>query len=181
MFGTPIARTKEPKHSYSILDYAANRGVDCLTDTKCKCGGRGMTKLVSIVCTTVFSAVVVLLSSFVDASAHHSFAMFDQTRNATIEGTVSEFQWGAPHVWLDVLVESEAGAEPELWGIESQSPRILFNRGWGPDTIKAGERVIVEIHPAKDGRPGGQMLRVTFADGHTISTEQGDEYLGPLE
>ena len=124
-----------------------------------------------------FVSAVALLSCLGSAWAHHSFAMFDQTKDTTIEGTVKEFQWTAPHVWLDVLVDNAAGGEPVLWGIESQSPRILFNRGWGPDTIKAGEHVMVEIHPAKDGRPGGQMLRVTFADGHTISTEQGDEYL----
>jgi hypothetical protein len=135
-----------------------------------------MMKRVGLVCGAIFSTAM-LLTSYGGASAHHSFAMFDQTEYAKIEGIVDEFQWGAPHVWLDVMVSDEAGAEPVLWGIESQSPRILFNRGWGPDTIKAGERVVVEIHPAKDGMPGGQMLRVTLADGSVITTEQGDEYL----
>lgn len=122
-------------------------------------------------------ATGVLISIVGSASAHHSFAMFDQTRGTRIEGTVQEFQWTAPHVWLDVLVTDDAGGEPVLWGIESQSPRILFNRGWGPDTIKAGERVIVDLHPAKDGLPGGQMLRVTFSDGRVMTTEQGDDFL----
>ena len=75
------------------------------------------------------------------------------------------------------MVTDEVGAEPVLWGIESQSPRILFNRGWGPDTVKAGESVVVDIHPARDGMPGGQMLRVTFTDGRVISTEHGDTFL----
>ncbi len=135
-----------------------------------------MMRLVTMVCGSLFSAAL-LLASFNGAWAHHSFAMFDQTKHATIEGTVREFQWTAPHVWLDVMVTDEVGAEPVLWGIESQSPRILFNRGWGPYTVKAGESVVVDIHPARDGMPGGQMLRVTFADGRVISTEHGDTFL----
>jgi hypothetical protein len=135
-----------------------------------------MTRWVKMTFKTLFvtGAFVAFVSG---ASAHHSFAMFDQTKGTTIEGTVQDFQWTAPHVWLDVSVTDEEGGEPILWGIESQSPRILFNRGWGPDTIKVGEKVIVDIHPAKDGFPGGQMLRVTFSDGRVITTEHGDDYL----
>ena len=118
----------------------------------------------------------VLIAFVGSASAHHSFAMFDQTQGTTIEGTVQDFQWTAPHVWLDVLVTDEASGEQIVWGIESQSPRILFNRGWGPDTIKVGERVVVDLHPAKDGYPSGQMLRVTFSDGRVITTEHGDDF-----
>ena len=135
-----------------------------------------MTKWIAMTFGSLFSAGV-LIAFISGASAHHSFAMFDQTQGTTIEGTVHEFQWTAPHVWLDVLVTDEASGEPILWGIESQSPRILFNRGWGPDTIKVGERVVVDIHPAKDGLPGGQMLRVTFSDERVITTEHGDEFL----
>jgi hypothetical protein len=130
----------------------------------------------TVICGSAFS-IAMLLISLSGAMAHHSFAMFDRTRVATIDGTVREFQWTAPHVWLDVMVADDTDGEPVLWGIESQSPRILFNRGWGPDTIEPGEHVVVDIHPAKDGEPGGQMLRVTFDDGHVISTEQGDEFL----
>ncbi len=134
-----------------------------------------MMKLDTMICGSAFAAAVLLIS-LNGALAHHSFAMFDQGQDATIEGTVHEFQWTAPHIWLDVWVMGEAGAEPVLWGIESQSPRILFNRGWAPDTIKEGDRVVVDLHPAKDGLPGGQMLRVTFADGRVITTSHGDDY-----
>ncbi len=33
------------------------------------------------------------------ASAHHSFAMFDMSRNIAMTGTVKEFRWSMPHVW----------------------------------------------------------------------------------
>ena len=38
------------------------------------------------------------------ALAHHSRAMFDQTKQVTLVGTVKEFQWTNPHCWIQVLV-----------------------------------------------------------------------------
>ena len=110
------------------------------------------------------------------ALAHHSFAMFDSGKRMTIEGTVHEYQWTQPHVWLDVMVAPAPGAEPVRWGIESQSPAILFRRGWRPETIKTGDKVTVEIYPMKDGTPGGQMLKVTLPDGRVITTAMGERY-----
>ena len=34
------------------------------------------------------------------AFAHHSFAMFDNQKNVTLDGTVKEFQWTNPHAWI---------------------------------------------------------------------------------
>jgi hypothetical protein len=115
-------------------------------------------------------------ASFTGAAAHHSFAMFDQNKRITIEGTVQEYQWTQPHVWLDVMVASAPGAQPVKWGIESQSPAILHRRGWTPDTIKTGDKVTVDIFPMKDGTPGGQMLRVHLPDGRIITTAMGERY-----
>ncbi|HTL68355.1 MAG TPA: DUF6152 family protein, partial [Lacunisphaera sp.] len=38
------------------------------------------------------------------AAAHHSFAMFDQQKIMTLDGTVHEFQWTNPHAFLEVDV-----------------------------------------------------------------------------
>ena len=111
------------------------------------------------------------------ASAHHSFAMFDQTKRITIEGTVEEYTWSNPHIWLDVMVPDPEGGELEQWGIASQSPAILYRRGWRPDSIRVGERVVVDIYPMKDGTPGGQMLRVTLSGGREFVTSQGEREL----
>ena len=40
----------------------------------------------------VLASAAALLAA-VPALAHHSFAMFDQRRIMTLEGTVTEFQW----------------------------------------------------------------------------------------
>lgn len=123
-----------------------------------------------------FSAVIlaggVLLSSGA-VLAHHSFAMFNPEKRVTIEGTVKEYQWANPHVWLDVMVPDDQG-NLTRWGIESQSPAILFRRGWKPEDIKAGDKVKVEVFPMRDGTPGGQMLVVTLPDGRVLKTAMGE-------
>ena len=102
------------------------------------------------------------------ASAHHSFAMFDALKEMTIEGTVSAFTWQNPHVWIDVMVGE--GGTAKKWGVESQSTGILFRQGWGPNSVKVGERIKLQIHPMKNGNPGGQLMKVTLADGRELLT-----------
>ena len=59
------------------------------------------------------------------AASHHSEAMFDPDKVVTITGTVTEFQYVSPHVWLFVLARDDKGAET-LWGFESGSPSSLM-------------------------------------------------------
>src|SRR5688572_16372208 len=83
--------------------------------------------------------------------AHHSFAMFDNTRHVQVEGIVKEYQWTQPHVWLDIMVANKEGGGSVLWGLESQSPGILHRRGWTPESFKPGDKVVVDVFPMKDG------------------------------
>ena len=41
------------------------------------------------------------------ALAHHSFAMFDQTKLMTLDGTVREFQWTNPHAFIELDVTTD--------------------------------------------------------------------------
>ena len=94
------------------------------------------------------------------ALAHHSFAMFDQSKAVTIEGTVKEFQWTNPHVFIQLLVKSDSGADVE-WSIEMTSPEHLARVGWRPGTVKAGDKVSLVVHPMRDGSAGAQYISGT--------------------
>ena len=50
------------------------------------------------------------LASFVGGAvlAHHSFAMFDQTKQLPLKGTVLEFQWTNPHAFIQLDVPETA-------------------------------------------------------------------------
>ena len=103
------------------------------------------------------------------ALAHHSFAMFDQSKKVTLEGTVKDFRWTNPHVFIQLLVKSDSGGEDE-WSIEMSSPEHLVRVGWRPGTLKTGDQVTLVIHPMRDGVKGGQYLSGTGPDGPLIGS-----------
>jgi Family of unknown function (DUF6152) len=96
--------------------------------------------------------------------AHHSFAMFDQSRTITLEGAVKELRWTNPHVFIELFVKNENGADEE-WSIEMTSPEHLARTGWRPGTLKPGDEVTLNIHPMRDGVKGGQYLSGTGPSG----------------
>jgi len=100
------------------------------------------------------------------ALAHHSHAMFDHTQQVSVEGTVSEFVFRNPHVFLYVEVKGENG-EPVNYWIEMSNLPNMIRRGIGQTTFKAGDKVKVNLHPLKDGRPGGSYITIVGADGKT--------------
>jgi hypothetical protein len=101
------------------------------------------------------------------ASAHHSFAMFDNAKVATIDGTVSDFEWVNPHSWIHIETVNSAG-RPEEWAFEMGSPGQLASQGWTKDTVHIGDKVTVSYHPMKDGSHGGSQTGVKLPNGKTM-------------
>jgi len=63
--------------------------------------------------------VMVLLT--VTSLAHHSSAMFDETKTITVTGVVKEWQLTNPHSWLLVAVTEKDG-KVTVWGFEASNP-----------------------------------------------------------
>jgi hypothetical protein len=99
--------------------------------------------------------------------AHHSFAMFDQTKTITLQGTVKQFQWTNPHCFIQVLVPSPDG--PVEWSIEMHSPGASYREGWRPGTLQAGDKVTLVVNPARDGTHGGQLVAATDQSGQSLN------------
>jgi hypothetical protein len=115
-----------------------------------------------------FATVIAGLCLSAQALAHHSFAAFDQSRTLTLKGTVKDWQWTNPHTWLVLEVPDPSGSTQE-WNIEGQSPQVLRReQGFSRDIVKPGDKVIVTIHPRRDGSNGGSFIGVTAADGHAL-------------
>jgi len=121
-----------------------------------------MKKAVFVVCVGVL-----LLISAVPAFAHHSFAMFDRTKETTIVGTVHEFQWTNPHSWIELDVANDNGSV-DKWSIELNSPNNLSRQGWRSDSIKPGDKISVVIWPLRSGEKGGLFISLTLPDGSTL-------------
>jgi hypothetical protein len=44
----------------------------------------------------------------------------------------------------------------------------LYNLGWRPSTVKAGDALTVKIRPLRNGTPGGLLVEALAADGQPI-------------
>jgi len=99
------------------------------------------------------------------AAAHHSFAMFDNTKVVALKGTVKELEWVNPHSWLRIMVENETTHQPQQWSIELASTGQQARIGWTPTIVKPGDQVAIEINPLRDGARGGTLLNITLPDG----------------
>jgi hypothetical protein len=133
----------------------------------------------AIVKKTVFiaAALTTVLASAGAASAHHSFAMFDNTKNVSFAGTVKEVEWANPHVWLELTVTENGQDKP--YKFEAGAIAVLKRVGWFRDTVKPGDKVVIVSHPFRDGRPGGSLERVMLPNGKAYGA--GDAIPGALQ
>lgn len=115
-------------------------------------------------------ASVTGLLGVTDAVAHHSFAMFDRRQTTTITGTVKEFELINPHGWLRVMVPDAQGNQNE-WSLELGGVGQQARGGWTQNVVRPGDKVMVKLHPLRDGSYGGQLISVTLPDGKVLGRE----------
>jgi Family of unknown function (DUF6152) len=87
------------------------------------------------------------------ATAHHSFAMFDQENPIELAGTVQEFKFTSPHTFI--LLKVNKDGKDTVWNLEGASPSALVRDGWSSKTIKPGDELTMKIDPLRSGAPGG--------------------------
>ena len=117
-----------------------------------------------LACAGVLALTVAGSAAPQPAQAHHSFAMFDLSKEVTISGKVRQFQWTNPHAYIQLMAKDSQGREVE-W-------MYLYARGWRPRTLRAGMDVQVTINPLRNGRPGGVVRDVKTAEGRQIGTNR---------
>jgi len=125
--------------------------------------------------------VLLALSATGLASAHHSFAMFDQTKRVTLKGTVTDFQWTNPHAFIHMSVVNAAGAKEE-WEIELNSPNNMKRQGWSSTSVKKGDVITLDTFPLRDQSKhmGGLFIQLTLADGKVLKENAFANARGPV-
>jgi len=116
---------------------------------------------------TLLVAAAALLTFGSPAFPHHSFAMFDFSKEVVISGPLKDLQWTNPHIHLLLDVPSGSGGAVE-WDIEGGTPSTLKRSGWSPNVVRPGEQISIVIHPMKNGSNGGSLVRASRADGTAI-------------
>ena len=113
----------------------------------------------------VLGLAVVCAAMSPNLLAHHgSRASYDMQKMVTLEGTITEFQWQNPHVYVMFNVKDDKGNEVE-WGAETYSPIVMERDGWTPHELKPGDKVTVTVWPSKTDAPRGFLAKLVGPDG----------------
>jgi len=120
------------------------------------------------------SALVCVALAFAAATAaraHHSFAMYDNDHQIKLKGTVTNFQWTNPHVYIDLDGIDVNGGKKETksWVIECANPGILNRVGWKFNMVKPGDELTLIVAPMRSGEPGALLKEITLPDGRVFN------------
>jgi hypothetical protein len=108
-------------------------------------------------------------------AAHHAMVMYDRLRTMTLIGTVTEYQWINPHVFVVVKGTIDVDDESAIWRLETTSPSNLVRWGWSATALRPGDRVSIVVNPHQQSREkGARLVKVTLLD---TGQELGTEYL----
>jgi len=106
-------------------------------------------------------------------SAHHGNAAFDTGKRLTVKGTVTEWTWGNPHIYLKLDVKDEKGNVVH-WIAEASNPAAMMSRGWTARDVKLGDEVTLTMSVAKNGAPVGRVQQLILANGRKLGGDAGN-------
>jgi hypothetical protein len=91
-----------------------------------------------------------LLAASIPLAAHHGNASYEN-KVITLKGTVTEWRWINPHVFLKIDVKGDDGKVVN-WTCELVAPSNMINFGFRGDSFKAGDQVtVITTQTAKSG------------------------------
>jgi hypothetical protein len=107
---------------------------------------------------TAGSILLLVFAMTAVVHAHHSIAgIYDGSKQVTMEGVVTQFQFINPHAFLIMEVKSSAG-KPQVWRLEMDNRFELIQIGMSEESFKRGDRIIVKGSPAYS-QPQSMYLR----------------------
>jgi hypothetical protein len=117
-------------------------------------------------------AVAGLLALSVAVLAHHgSRVSYDLTKQVTMKGVVTEYQYQNPHIYILYDVTDESGNVVH-WGVETNSPIVQARWGWDKHTLKPGDEITVTVWPSKVGSPRGYLAKLVTPDGKVTNLDR---------
>ena len=129
------------------------------------------------------------------AFAHHSFAMYDQTKTVVMTGVMYQFVAQANHAELhfylvgpDGKLQKAADGKPVPYGVEMAGAAAVAEQGVTADSMKSGTIISVKVNPMRDGSNFGSKAGASAVavcpwktppqPGKTCDTVAGNQLLG---
>jgi hypothetical protein len=112
------------------------------------------------------AALAVALGNLLAATAfaHHSFAMYDQSKQETMTGKLTRFIPGANHAQLIFEVIGQDGkaqmgpdGKAVVWGIELGPAATIAQQGVTVEAFQPGTVITVTLNPLRNGKNFGAM------------------------
>src|SRR5687767_12293744 len=97
---------------------------------------------------TLASACAMVLALASSALAHHSAAAYDIQKEVKVTGTVVQYRFANPHVYLTLQVKKDDGSTATM-EVEAGAASVLNGLGFTKDSVKSGEVVTVVGNPAR--------------------------------
>ena len=124
----------------------------------------------------VVIAGLALLCVSVPAVAHHGFdTEYDAKKKVKLAGVVTQVAWTNPHmrVYIDV---TDSSGKVTNWNMELTSPNSVRRQGWGPNDLKAGDKVDFEGYGGIVVESRGSLLSISKAGvGRPLFVQGGPE------
>ena len=127
------------------------------------------------------------------AAAHHSFAMYDQSRTETFTGKLTRFIPGANHAQLifelvDDNGEPVAGEDGKavVWGVETGPAGAIARQGVTVDAFPVGTILTVSLNPLRNGKTFGVLDGQIIKCGDSVpeggcNAETGEVFMPPRD
>src|SRR5262245_48461421 len=88
--------------------------------------------------------------------AHHSAAAFNTQQEVKVTGTITEYRFRNPHVYMNVQVKNADGSTT-LMEVEAGAASVLNPLGFTKDSVAVGDVVTITGNPARNS-PDKLML-----------------------
>jgi hypothetical protein len=99
---------------------------------------------------TLLTLIVGTLVAGVPVYAHHSFAAFyNESQSVSLQGTIHEFQYKAPHAVVVFNVPDSVG-KLQKYEAEWANPSRLKRQGINITTLRPGDVVVVTGSPGRN-------------------------------
>ena len=112
---------------------------------------------------TIVAVAAVSVLGVGSSFAHHAWPV-DRSREVTVKGTVTAFNWSNPHVMIDLEVKTESG-KVEKWNVGGPSTERMAGNGWDRNTLKPGDVVTGIGYRFTDGSNVVQLQKIVLANG----------------